>query len=69
MRMRRDLPCVITESSWWKLDPELFSRNVRHFWRPKDPTLSKSPANIAEILRLTRETVDRLVYLIRFYNI
>ena len=50
--------------------PDYFPRNVRHFWRLKDPTQSKSSvANVAEILRLTRETVDRLVYLIRFYKI
>ncbi len=50
--------------------PDYFPRNVRHFWRLKDPTQSKSSvANVAEILRLIRETVDRLVYLIRFYKI
>ena len=50
--------------------PDYFPRNVRHFWRLKDPTQSKSSvASVAEILRLTRETVDRLVYLIRFYKI
>lgn len=47
-----------------------FSRNVRHFWRLKDSTQSKSYVlNVAEILQLTRKTVDRLVYLIRFYKI
>ena len=50
--------------------PDYFPRNVRHFWRLKDPTQSKSSvANVAEILRLTRETVDRLMYLTRFYKI
>ena len=50
--------------------PDYFPRNVRYFWRLKDLTQSKSSvANVAEILRLTRETVDRLVYLIRFYKI
>ena len=50
--------------------PDYFPRNVRHFWRLKDPTQSKSSvANVAEILRLIREIVDRLVYLIRFYKI
>lgn len=50
--------------------PDYFPRNVRHFWRLKDATQSKSSVtNVAEILRLTRETVDRLVYLIRFYKI
>jgi len=50
--------------------PDYFPRNVRHFWRLKDPTQSKSSvANVAEILRLIRETVERLVYLIRFYKI
>ncbi|MCJ1461609.1 hypothetical protein MMC07_000206 [Pseudocyphellaria aurata] len=49
--------------------PADFPRNVRHFWRLKDPTQSKSSVvNVAEILRLIRETVDRLVHLIRFYN-
>ncbi len=50
--------------------PDYFPRNVRHFWRLKDATQSKSSVtNVAEILRLIRETVDRLVYLIRFYKI
>ena len=50
--------------------PDYFPRNIRHFWRLKNPTQSKSSvANVAETLRLIRETVDRLVYLIRFYKI
>ena len=50
--------------------PDYFPCNVRHFWRLRDPTQSKSSvANVAEILRLTREIVDRLVYIIRFYRI
>ena len=50
--------------------PDYFPRNVKYFWRLKDPTQSKSSVvNFAGILRLTREIVDRLVYLIRFYKI
>ena len=50
--------------------PIYFPRNVSHFWKLKNPTQSKSSvANVAEILQLTRETVDRLVYHIRFYKI
>ena len=49
--------------------PEHFPRTVRRFWSLKDSSQSKHPENKMTILRLTLQTVDRLIQLIRFYNI
>jgi len=50
--------------------PEYFPRTIRHFWRLKAPTQSKLLApNFTDILVFMIETVDRLIYLIRFYKI
>ena len=49
--------------------PEHFPRTVKRFWSLKDPsqsTQSKDP--VIDILRLTVHTVDRLIYLLRFYK-
>ena len=47
-----------------------FFRNVKHFWKLKDFTQSKFfVTNVVEIFRLTTETVNRLIYFIRFYKI
>ena len=49
--------------------PEHFPRTVRRFWSLKDSSQSKHPGNNMTILRLTLQTVARLIQLIRFYEI
>ena len=50
--------------------PEYFPSTVKRFWSLKDSSQSKQPEdNKTKMLRLTMYAVDRLIYLIRFYNI